>query len=86
MPRPPDSVKGSIKRLAEYQTSLVDIHIDDLTASSQLKSWELVQVPPYLRRYGWWSIRILVLGFLLLMFVPWTQTVTTSGQLSAYSP
>ena len=86
MPRPPDSVKGSIKRLAEYQTSLVDIHIDDLTASSQLKSWELVQVPPYLRRYGWWSIRILLLGFLLLMFVPWTQTVTVTGQLSAYSP
>ena len=86
MPQSPESVKGSVKRIADYQTNLVDIHIDDLAASSQLKSWELVQVPPYLRRYGWWSVRILVVGFLLLLFVPWTQTITVSGQLSAYSP
>jgi len=86
VPQSPESVKGSVKRIADYQTNLVDIHIDDLAASSQLKSWELVQVPPYLRRYGWWSVRILVVGFLLLLFVPWTQTITVSGQLSAYSP
>ena len=86
MPRPSDSVKGSINQFDEYPTSLVDIHIDDIATSTQLKSWELVQVPPYLRRYGWWSIRILVLGFLLLIFVPWTQTITATGQLSAYSP
>jgi len=86
VPRPSDSVKESIKQLAEYPTSLVDIHMDDVAASTQLQSWELVQVPPYLRRYGWWSIRILVLGFLLLIFVPWTQTITATGQLSAYSP
>ncbi len=86
MPQPPESVKGSVKRIADYQSSLVDIHIDDLAASSKLKSWELVQIPPYLRRYGWWSVRLLLIGFLLLMFVPWTQTITVSGQLSAYSP
>jgi biotin carboxyl carrier protein len=86
VPNPSDSVKRSIKRAADYPTGLVDIHIDDIATSAQLKSWELVQVPPYLRRYGWWSIRILLLGFLLLLFVPWTQTITTSGQLSAYSP
>jgi multidrug efflux pump subunit AcrA (membrane-fusion protein) len=82
----PDNVKGSIKQLTEYPTSLVDIQIDDLATSTQLKSWELVTVPPYLRRYGWWSIRILLIGFLLLLFVPWTQTINVSGQLSAYSP
>ncbi|MEK7293393.1 MAG: HlyD family efflux transporter periplasmic adaptor subunit [Nitrospirota bacterium] len=86
MPRTSDSAKKSIKQLAEYQTNLVDIQIDDVATSTQLQSWELVQIPPYLRRYGWWAIRILVMGFLLLMFVPWTQTITTSGQLSAYSP
>jgi multidrug efflux pump subunit AcrA (membrane-fusion protein) len=86
VPSPSDSVKGSVKRIADYQTNLVDIQIDDLAASTQLKSWELVQVPSYLRRYGWWSIRILLLGFFLLMFVPWTQTINVSGQLSAYSP
>ena len=86
MPQSPDSVEKSIKQVAEYQTNLVDIQIDDVATSTQLQSWELVQIPPYLRRYGWWAIRILVMGFLLLMFVPWTQTITTSGQLSAYSP
>jgi len=86
VPESPESVKGSVKRIADYQTNLVDIHIDDLAASSHLKSWELVQVPPYLRRYGWWSVRILLIGFFLLLFVPWTQTITVSGQLSAYSP
>lgn len=86
MPLPPESVKGIVKRIADYHSSLVDIHIDDLAASSQLKSWELVQVPPYLRRYGWWSVRLLLVGFFLLLFVPWTQTITVSGQLSAYSP
>lgn len=84
--RPSDSAKGSAASLAEYRTSLVDIHIDDMATSTHLRSWELVQIPPYLRRYGWWSVRLLLLGFFLLMFVPWTQTITVTGQLSAYSP
>lgn len=86
MPRRSDSITRSIKQFAEYQTNLVDIQIDDVATSTQLRSWELVQIPPYLRRYGWWAIRILVIGFLLLMFVPWTQTINVTGQLSAYSP
>jgi multidrug efflux pump subunit AcrA (membrane-fusion protein) len=86
VPHTPESVKGPAGPLVERQTNLVDIQIDDLAVSSRLQSWELVQVPPYLRRYGWWAVRILVLGFLLLMFVPWTQTITVTGQLSAYSP
>ncbi|MBI5776594.1 MAG: HlyD family efflux transporter periplasmic adaptor subunit [Nitrospirae bacterium] len=86
MPRLSDSIQKSLQQFAEYRTSLVDIQIDDVATSAHLKSWEQVQIPPYLRRYGWWAIRILVMGFLLLMFLPWTQTITTTGQLSAYSP
>lgn len=86
MPRSSGSIKKSLKQFAEYETSLVDIQIDDVATSTQLRSWELVQIPLYLRRYGWWAIRMLVLGFLLLMFVPWTQTINVTGQLSAYSP
>jgi multidrug efflux pump subunit AcrA (membrane-fusion protein) len=86
VPRLSDSLQRSIKQFNEYRTSLVDIQIDDVATSTNLRSWEQVQIPPYLRRYGWWSIRMLVLGFFLLMFLPWTQTVTTTGQLSAYSP
>jgi multidrug efflux pump subunit AcrA (membrane-fusion protein) len=86
VPRLSDSFQKSVKQFAEYQTSLVDIQIDDVATSSHLKSWEQVQIPPYLRRYGWWAVRMLVLGFFLLMFLPWTQTITATGQLSAYSP
>ncbi|MBM3815218.1 MAG: biotin/lipoyl-binding protein [Acidimicrobiia bacterium] len=82
----PDGTKTSLPPLIERQTSLVDIHIDDMATSAQLRSWELVKIPSYLRRYGWWSIRILLLLLLLLMFVPWVQTITVTGQLSAYSP
>ena len=60
--------------------------VDDLAASLQLQAWKSVEIPPYLRRYGWISVRLLVAMFLLLMFVPWTQTITASGLLSAYSP
>ena len=86
MPYSPESVKTSIKRITDYPTSLISMQVDDLATSAQLRSWELVQVPAYLRRYGWWAIRMLLLGFFLLMFVPWTQTINVSGQLSAYSP
>ena len=81
-----DGSKTSLPPLVERQTSLVDIHIDDMATSAQLRSWELVKIPLYLRRYGWWSIRLLLLLFFLLLFVPWTQTITVTGQLSAYSP
>jgi multidrug efflux pump subunit AcrA (membrane-fusion protein) len=70
----------------ELRDGLAPVETDDLTTTRQLQSWELVNIPSYLRRYGWWAIRILVVGFLLLLFVPWTQTVTATGQLSAYSP
>jgi len=86
VPPLPDHIKSTIKQRTEYPTNLVDLQIDDLVTSAQWRSWELVQVPSYLRRYGWWAIRILLFGFLLLLFVPWTQTITATGQLSAYSP
>ena len=53
---------------------------------TQLKSWTAVKIPKKL----YTSVR-LVLGFflvfiLILAFIPWTQTITAQGQLSAYSP
>lgn len=60
--------------------------VDDLAVSVRLQSWESVAVPPKLHRYGWLAVRLLMIMFLLLMFVPWTQTITASGLLSAYSP
>jgi multidrug efflux pump subunit AcrA (membrane-fusion protein) len=39
-----------------------------------------------LRRYGRNAVKLLIVFFLMLAFVPWTQTVTVTGQLSAYTP
>lgn len=60
--------------------------IDDLATSRKLQAWEMAQIPEYLRSWSRKAIRILSIFFLALAFAPWTQTVTTRGQLSAYSP
>lgn len=75
-----------VQALVVRPTPLGEIEVDDLATSVRLQSWEKVEVPKYLRRYGWWAVRLLVIFFLLVLFVPWTQTITVSGQLSAYSP
>ena len=52
----------------------------------RLQSRILVRIP---RRLSRWSRSALVLSIVLVAivcFVPWTQTVTVQGQLSAYSP
>ncbi|MGH7253785.1 MAG: HlyD family secretion protein, partial [Nitrospiraceae bacterium] len=49
-------------------------------------SWEAVQIPDRLRFSARLAIKLLLLVALLIAFVPWTQTITTTGQLSAYSP
>lgn len=51
----------------------------------QLKSQNLVNVPSRLRGWAWLAITIFIIFFATLLFVPWTQTVTVQGKLSAYS-
>jgi multidrug efflux pump subunit AcrA (membrane-fusion protein) len=72
--------------LVDQVTDLDDLDIDSFTASEKLRAWELARIPEYLRAYGRRAIKLLVLFFLLVAFVPWTQTISATGQLSAYSP
>lgn len=51
----------------------------------QLISQNLVHVPRRLRLWGWFAITIFIIFFTALLYVPWTQTVTVQGKLSAYS-
>ncbi len=51
-----------------------------------LRSWEAVAIPPRLVRAGVFAAFILIAFLLTIAFVPWTQTITAGGQLSAYSP
>ncbi|PIR00844.1 MAG: ABC transporter permease [Nitrospinae bacterium CG11_big_fil_rev_8_21_14_0_20_45_15] len=51
----------------------------------QLTSQTLVNVPRRLRRWAGFAIAIFIIFSSTLLFVPWTQTVTVKGKLSAYS-
>jgi multidrug resistance efflux pump len=84
--RSTDSLKSKVRSLVDQPTGLEDIDVDNFATSTKLQAWELVRVPDYLRRYGRISIKLLLVFFLFIAFVPWTQTITTTGQLSAYSP
>lgn len=86
MQRLQDSVRGRLRSLIDQPTGLDDIEIDNLATSLKLQSWELVKIPQYLRTYGRRAIKLCLAFFCIVAFVPWTQTITTTGQLSAYTP
>jgi multidrug efflux pump subunit AcrA (membrane-fusion protein) len=65
---------------------LDEIAVDDLATTSKLQSWEAVQIPERLRFSSRLAILLVGLFVLVIAFVPWTQTITVTGQLSAYSP
>ncbi|MGH7167169.1 MAG: HlyD family secretion protein [Nitrospiraceae bacterium] len=82
----PETLKGRMLALVDQPTGLDDIQVDRLAASIRLQSWEAVQIPDRLRFSARLAILLLLLVALIIAFVPWTQTITTTGQLSAYSP
>ena len=86
MQRLQDTVRGRLRSLIDQPTGLDDIEIDNLATSLKLQSWELVKIPQYLRTYGRSAIKLCLAFFCIVAFVPWTQTITTTGQLSAYTP
>ncbi len=54
--------------------------------SPQFESWVAVKIPPKLSRWVRVVKGLCLVFFLTLVFVPWTQTISGQGQLSAYSP
>ncbi|MCP9451802.1 MAG: biotin/lipoyl-binding protein [Nitrospira sp.] len=79
------SLSTQLRTLVHGETD-DELSVDELAISTKLPSWEAAQLPRKWR----FSARLpflLVLCFLLtIIFVPWTQTVTVTGQLSAYTP
>src|SRR5881296_926473 len=74
-----------MKSLVEQPTGLDEIDVDHLATSAELQSWEAVQITDRLRFSARLAIKLLLLFTLVVAFVPWTQTITATGQLSAYS-
>lgn len=86
MQRVGNDLKSKFKALVNQPTGLDEIAVDDLATSSKLQSWEAVQIPDRLRFSSRLAIKLVVLFLLVIAFVPWTQTITVTGQLSAYTP
>ena len=86
MARFTQSLGNRVRSLVRRDTGLNEMAIDNLATSTKLQSWEAVQVPERLRFSSCLAITLMLLFLLIIAFVPWTQTITVSGQLSAYTP
>jgi multidrug efflux pump subunit AcrA (membrane-fusion protein) len=80
------SLGNRVRSLVRQDSGLNEIAIDDLGTSTELRSWEAVQIPERLRFSSRLAVTLVLLFLLIIVFVPWTQTITVSGQLSAYTP
>ena len=81
-----ESFRQKFRSLVQRPSGLDEIAVDDLATSSKLQAWEAVQIPERLRFSSRLAIKLVLLFLLIIAFVPWTQTITVSGQLSAYTP
>jgi multidrug efflux pump subunit AcrA (membrane-fusion protein) len=79
-------IRNKVRSLVRQDSGLNEISVDDLAVSSKLQSWEAVQIPERLRFSSRLAIKLILLFLLIVAFVPWTQTITVTGQLSAYTP
>ncbi len=86
MQRLGEGLKAKVQSFVNQPTGLDEITVDDLATSSKLQSWEAVQIPERLKFSSRLAIKLVLLFTLIIAFVPWTQTITVTGQLSAYSP
>ena len=86
MSRFTQSLGNRVRAPVRQGTGLDEIAIDDIATSTQLRSWEAVQIPERLRFSSRLAVTLVLLFVLIIAFVPWTQTITVSGQLSAYTP
>ncbi|MCE9536195.1 MAG: biotin/lipoyl-binding protein [Nitrospirae bacterium] len=86
MARFTQDLRSKVRSLVRRDTGLDEIAIDELATSRKLQSWEAVQIPERLRFSSRLAIKLVLLFLLIIAFVPWTQTITVSGQLSAYTP
>src|SRR5512145_2901492 len=81
-----DGLRTKVRSLVDRPSGLDEIAVDDLATSTNLQSWEAVQIPDRLRFSSRLAIKLVLLFMLIIAFVPWTQTITVTGQLSAYTP
>ena len=79
-------VGNTVQPLAWADSRSDESSIDEILAPTNLQSWEQAQLPRQLRFCSGLPITIVLLFLLIIIFVPWNQTITVTGQMSAYTP
>lgn len=79
-------LRNPLEALGQRASGLKDMAVDDLASSAKLRSWEAVEIPKQLRFSSRLAVHLIAVFLIVIAFVPWTQTITVTGQLSAYSP
>ncbi len=77
---------NKVRSLVHGESGSEEIAIDELATATKLQSWEAAQLPNGWRFSSRLPIILFVFFFLTIFLVPWTQTVTVTGQMSAYTP
>ncbi|MCS6897914.1 MAG: HlyD family secretion protein, partial [Nitrospira sp.] len=80
------SFGNHLRSLVRRELDSDELSVDELAVSTKLQSWEEAQLPLKWRFSARLPILLVFLFLLTIIFVPWTQTVTVTGQLSAYTP
>src|SRR5512139_2422643 len=84
--RLPLELGKEVRALVQGEFRSNDIALDEFPTSSNLQSWKAAQLPTGWRFSSSLPITLVLLFLLVIVFVPWTQTITVTGQMSAYTP
>lgn len=79
-------VGNTVQPIAWADSRSDESSIDEILAPTSLQSWEQAQLPRQLRFCSGLPITLVLLFLLIIIFVPWNQTITVTGQMSAYTP
>ncbi len=72
--------------LVRRGTGLEAITIEEGPALAKLPCWDAVQIPQAMFATSRVILTVLLLFLIILEFVPWTQTISATGKVSAYTP
>ncbi|MCP9449987.1 MAG: HlyD family secretion protein [Nitrospira sp.] len=62
------------------------VDVDMMGSVANMSSWQAVKVPRSLLGSSRVTLTILLLILIIVEFVPWTQTISATGKVSAYTP
>jgi multidrug efflux pump subunit AcrA (membrane-fusion protein) len=82
-----DRERGSNERaLVPRVTGFEAIALEGGSALAKMPCWEAVKVPRRLTTSSRVTLTLLILIIIMIDFVPWTQTISATGKVSAYTP